>query len=381
MMRRFSPFEVGLIFIDDSTNFGSMYSTPFFWFILLTFCLLLLGGCEESTPAQAGAVATTSSFSPLTNWVDTAHVQAGSFQRELLSHGKLMAQRQAELRFVLAAPIVAISVANGQAVEAGRLIASLDDTSQRQAIAEAEVALAQADLERKDLLLTAGHLQPDSASVPAPTWALATLQSGHRTAQLALAKAHHQRRQTEIRAPFAGRIADLKAQPHQQANLTEPLCLLLDLDPLRIEFSVLETELDMVTQGALVQIEPVALPHQAFTGRITEINPRVDDNGQLRVFARVRNPRGQLLPGMSAQVRLQQAIPDQLIIPKSAVVLRQGRPVAFVYQRDTAYWHYVTPGLENSQHYTIDEGLEASQTVITQGNLNLGHLTPVRVER
>jgi len=119
----------------------------------------------------------------------------------------------------------------------------------------------------------------------------------------------------------------------------------------------------------------------AFTGRITEVNPRVDDNGLLRLSAQVRNPQRQLLPGMNVQVRLQQAIPDQLFVPKSAVVLRQGRPVVFVYQQDTAYWHYVTPDLENSQHYTITDGLEANQTVITQGNLNLGHLAPVKIEQ
>lgn len=358
-----------------------MYHANTLWAITITLVALISHSCKPSTSAQPGADVLPASAPAPTNWVDTARVIAGTFQRELLSQGKLAAQRQAELRFALPGPIAALPVANGQAVAKGQLIARLDATPQQQALAQAEVELAQAAVERRDRLLTAGHLPPDSATVPAEAWDLATLQSGHRAAQVAVDQARYQLTLTELRAPFAGRIADLSAQPHQQANPAEPLCLLLDLDPLRVAFTVLETELDMVTPGATVQVEPVALPSQTFTGRITEVNPRVDDNGLLRLSAQVRNPQRQLLPGMNVQVRLQQAIPDQLFVPKSAVVLRQGRPVVFAYQQDTAYWHYVTPDLENSQHYTITDGLEANQTVITQGNLNLGHLAPVRIDQ
>ncbi len=358
-----------------------MYNANTLWAITIILVALISHSCKPSTSTQPDAETLPTSAPSPANWVDTARVIAGTFQRELLSQGKLAAQRQAELHLALTGPIIALPVANGQAVAKGQLIARLDATPQQQALAQAEVELAQAALERRDRLLTAGHLEPDSTAVPAETWNLATLQSGYRAAQVAVNQARYQLAQTELRAPFAGRIADLSVQPHQQANPAEPLCHLLDLDPLRVEFTVLETELDMVASGATVQIEPVALPGQTFTGRITEVNPRVDDNGLLRVSAQVRNPQRQLLPGMNAQVRLQQALPDQLFVPKSAVILRQGRPVVFVYQRDTAYWHYVTPNLENSQHYTIAEGLEANQIVITQGNLNLGHLAPVRIDQ
>ncbi len=70
---------------------------------------------------------------------------------------------------------------------------------------------------------------------------------------------------------------------------------------------------------------------------------------------------------------------EALVIPKSAVVLRSGRQVVFTLDGDKAMWHYVTTGLENLDQYTVTDGLAPGMTVITSGNINLAHETPVKV--
>jgi Na+-driven multidrug efflux pump len=69
----------------------------------------------------------------------------------------------------------------------------------------------------------------------------------------------------------------------------------------------------------------------------------------------------------------------QLVVPKSAVVLRSGKQVVFTLTEDKAYWNYVHTGLENADSYTIIDGLKEGDIVITSGNINLAHEAPVKV--
>ncbi|MEM7657889.1 MAG: efflux RND transporter periplasmic adaptor subunit, partial [Bacteroidota bacterium] len=113
-------------------------------------------------------------------------------------------------------------------------------------------------------------------------------------------------------------------------------------------------------------------------GKVQSLNPRVDEDGMVQVMASVRNSRSGLLPGMNVRVVLQQSLADQLMVPKSAVVLRQGREVVFTAKHDTAWWHYVTTRHENTNFVTIEEGIQAGDTIIVTGNLNLAHKVPIR---
>ena len=101
----------------------------------------------------------------------------------------------------------------------------------------------------------------------------------------------------------------------------------------------------------------------------------------IQLIAHVRNKDQKLISGMNVKVRISKAVSDQLIIPKSAVVLRQGKPVVFTWANDTASWNYVVLGLENSRDWSIQSGLAANDIVITSGNLNLAHQSPVKVAK
>ena len=350
------------------------------YFSCFIFILFVAGCTFSSQDEQPPEELPSRRYSESVNWVDTAQVTFGTFHRELPSNGKLVASRRAELAFEHDGLILDVVVKNGQRVRKGQVIARLDDTQVRQQLRQAKARLAQSDLDRRDALISAGYLQVDSANIPAEILTLAALQSGYTQAKLDLQAAQHQLDLAELRAPFSGTIADLKAQPYQHSQDHRPFCLVQDLQPMQVAFFVLETELGMLEKDNSLIIEPLAREGQQYTGSILSINPRVESNGMVEVVARVDHSGQELLPGMNVRIILRQAIADQLIIPKEAVVLRQGRPVVFVYQNDTAYWHYVTPGLENSHFVTVREGLTPHQTVITDGHLNLDHMTPVQVE-
>jgi hypothetical protein len=82
---------------------------------------------------------------------------------------------------------------------------------------------------------------------------------------------------------------------------------------------------------------------------------------------------------MNVRVSIHRSVGKQLVVPKGAVVLRSGKQVVFTLSGNKAYWNYVHTGLENADSYTITDGLKEGATIITSGNINLAHESPVKV--
>ena len=93
------------------------------------------------------------------------------------------------------------------------------------------------------------------------------------------------------------------------------------------------------------------------------------------------------MDGMNVKVLIQKEIPDQLVVPKSAVLLRDNQEVLFKCTNDTiAFWTYIQTTGENTTSYSVighlDKGavLESGDTIIVTGNLNLAHESRVEVK-
>ena len=72
-------------------------------------------------------------------------------------------------------------------------------------------------------------------------------------------------------------------------------------------------------------------------GRISEITPLVDKDGMVQVKAAV-NDKGQLFEGMNVRVSIHRSLGKQLVVPKSAVVLRSGKQVVFTLTEDIPFF-------------------------------------------
>ena len=153
-----------------------------------------------------------------------------------------------------------------------------------------------------------------------------------------------------------------------------------------VEFSVLETEIGEISPNKVVKVFPFVNETKIFHGRITEINPVVDEFGHVKVKALIENTNG-LIEGMNVKVKIETSVPGQLVVPKSAVLQRQDQQVLFKYTEGTAFWTYVQTGLENSSSFTViaspdkSASLIAGDTVIISGNLNLAHGSEVEIQK
>ena len=146
---------------------------------------------------------------------------------------------------------------------------------------------------------------------------------------------------------------------------------------MEVQFSVIESEYSFLSRNMPVGIIPFTDDSIQIKGNISNINPQVDDTGMIKVTATLHN-NGRLIDGMNVKVVIRKPVPDRLVVPKEALVIRQGKDVIFIRQDSLAIWKYVTVDSENSTSISIKEGLEAGDLVITGGNVNLAHETIVR---
>jgi len=305
--------------------------------------------------------------------VSVVKVNRGVFMRELQSNGRLTAVEKANLRFRHSEIISSISARNGQRVEAGQEIARIDDFELKNRVLTATEAVENALVALHDYLLGFQYELKDTAIVPP-----AILQTGYAKAQLlgarvALSQAQYHLEHAVLRSPIAGVVANITAKEHNPASVSEPFCTVIGNDRFEVEFSVLESEIELLKISNDVVIEPLAFLGLKMKGVLNSINPVVDRNGMAQAKALVHNVQGRLYEGMNVRVMVQQAIPDKLVVPKQAVVMRSDRQVLFVYAQGRSQWRYVKTGLENSREFTIEEGLEAGEEVIVSGNFNLAH--------
>ena len=312
------------------------------------------------------------------NTVTVMPLHATDFNHELISNGKLSARRFVDLRFESVETIAEIYVKNGDRVTKGQKLGELAPFRLKNKTTQAREALDRAKLELQDVLIGQGYAIEDSAKVPAATMQLVRTKSGYEQALAQYELAQYEEQHATLTAPFDGIVANLFAKQFNTASTSDVFCTIIDPLSLEASFTVLENELPLIKTGDKVEVNPFAMPEVKTEGRISEINPLVDENGMVRVKATVSNS-GKLFEGMNVRVSIQRSLGKQLVIPKEALVLRSGRQVVFTLVDGKAFWNYVQTGLENAGHYTITENLKEGDTVITSGNINLAHDAPVTV--
>jgi RND family efflux transporter MFP subunit len=344
--------------------------------LLLSICVLLFAcqdkNMDEQEIAQANIKTSNIENPPIE--IQTTPVQVGQFPLRILTNGTVQAQQKVELKLETSGKIVQLPIQVGNRVKKGQLIVQLDDQAQQLQLTQANIQLEETNVNKADLLIANGGEAFQDTSVTAEKLKLVNTLSGYDKAQHNIRQAKYELQQTKLFAPFAGIVADVKVKQYQQANAGETVCTLLNPSSFEVKFTLLEEQALAIKKGQTVKIEPLS-SQNTLTGRIAAINPIVSEQGLVTIYARLLSTRVSLFEGMNVKVIIEDRVPNQLIIPKSAVVLRSEKPVVFTYsaEEQLAKWNYVTVAHENDSLVAISEGLEQEMLVIYEGNLNLDH--------
>lgn len=265
------------------------------------------------------------------------------------------------------ATVIRLPFREGQAIAKGGLIAQLDDAQMR-----AEEERAQAILEQRRVTFERIKTITDEGLGTAQSLDDAAAALKVAEAELALIRARLQK--TRIVAPFAGITGARRVSPGTFLRAGMPITELAQIDRLRVTFSAPERYYGSLQRGAELKVSTTAYPGYELTGHVDVIEPIVDESTRrVRIVARLDNPGGKFRPGMSANVTVVlHERPDALVIPSEAVFVEGNQALVYLIQPDSTVARMpVELGTRQRENVEIINGLAAGARVVRAGHQKL----------
>jgi membrane fusion protein (multidrug efflux system) len=302
-------------------------------------------------------------------------VTQSNWQATLTATGSISAVQGTVIKAQSAGVIEKIYVKSGQAVKAGEVLLSLENGIQKGELdyEKAQLHLSKLNYDRyKSLLKTGAAARKDYDQN------LYTYQSN--LAQVEKAKTQFD--QTIIRAPFAGQVGVTHLSIGQYLSVGSEILNLQQLDPLNVDFTVPEQNINRIKVGESVKIKSNAYPNKVFYGKVSAIDAAIDpDSGTLAVQARFPNSLKDfhLLPGNFVTVILEYGAPKEIIsVPQTAINYSNDGNYVFRIQGGKAEKTLVKLGGQYKQNIIINSGLKRSDVIVTIGGAKLHNGSSIR---
>lgn len=327
--------------------------------LLIAVVLLIAGGVGTWLILRGGAAG--GGRTPSTPRVDVAVAEVVEVQDTVTLPGRLRAAQAVSLSSEIAGVLVELAVVEGDKVEAGALVARLDDAVPQAALREAEVALADAERE----LVLARTLQERQIG---PAERIRQLEAHVATATARVDAAQANLAKTRILAPFPGRLGLRRIDAGAWVGPGTPIIELTRLDPIELVVAVPAIHLARLKVGQEVTATAPAFGKRIFTGQVRVIDPRVDPaSAAVTCVAEFANPEETLRPGLvvDAAVVLDQR--EGVRVAEAAVELRGGSSVVYVVADDKAVRRPVVLGARGPGWVEIREGVEDGEKVVIRG--------------
>jgi RND family efflux transporter MFP subunit len=356
---------------------------------ILAVLLILFAIFSRSKGDNASAAETTKTDAITVGPENIAVVANTTIMSGPSISGTLEPEREAVLRAQVSGSVLQTYADQGQAVNAGTVLARIDATGIQDAYtsARAQVVAARntADIATKDLarnekLLAAGAIaerdieQSRRSSIAA--------QAALEDANSRLASAERQYRSTTVTSPLGGIVSD---RPVSAGDVVQPgtaLYTVVDPSSMRLEASVPAEQLSLIRVGVPVVFTVSGYPGRQFVGHITRVNPTADPTTrQVRIYVSIPNAGRTLVGGLFASGRVSTATKNGLVVPAAAVDVRGTQPVVTRVKGGKAEHVNVSIGLTDRSTETTEilAGLMAGDTLLLGAAQGITPGTPVKV--
>lgn len=236
------------------------------------------------------------------------------WQKTIQAIGSLSASQGIILKPEISGRITAVYFRSGETIKVGDPLVQLNP-----AIFEAKL-----DASKAQTQLSAANYQRALTLYKQKVFAKADMDKAlatYHADQAQQAEAQAALAQTQIDAPFNGRLGLRLVDLGDYIDPSKPIANLDAIDPLRVDFRIPGTDLGKVAIGAKVNIRTSSCQNQIFAATVYAIDSQIDaDTRSLGVRASLSNTQQRLLPGAFVDVSLEVAKPQSLAtVPETAV--------------------------------------------------------------
>jgi RND family efflux transporter MFP subunit len=401
--------DLGSLRIEDRHRSGSSWGKRLAVFFGL---LVVIAGVS-------GGVYTLWNQKPVVE-VTVAQKPAGGREALLNASGYVTPRRRATIAAKITGRVTGVFFDEGTHVNAGQLLATLDDSDVRKAldaaradhlaakaaISDYEVQLrnARIQLHRAEQLQKAGvqtQEQLDNALTTTDSLQakIALAQSQVISAEARIQQAQQAVDNCTIRAPYTGIVVSKDAQVGEMVSPVSAgggftrtgIATIVDMNSNEIEVDVNESYIARVEPGQAVTAVLDAYPDWQIPSRVRTIIPSADRQKatvKVRISFLKLDPR--ILPDMGIKVTFLGAEPEKkssvaaaaaIVIPQSAVRDENGKKVVFLVKDDKAERRAVTLGTSRGSDTEVVAGLTPGDTVVVKGPTNLRDGQSVEVKK
>lgn len=333
--------------------------------------------------------------------VNAHAVTRGEIRAEIMGTGTLEARIKTTISPRIQERLAEVLVDQGDLVQAGQLLARLDDAELRQqvAVAEAALASARATVERvrsdegraqailqqarldharqADLIATkiasqadfdksAESLRVAESELKRAQATIVEAQSQVLTGEKTLLYRQEQLAFTEIRSPYAGLVT---RRDRDAGGVVVPggsLLQLIATNEVWISAWVDETAMSALASHQLARVEFRSEPTKSYAGEVARLGREADrETREFVVDVAVKQLPPNWMVGQRAEVFIETGRKsDAVMIPQSFVFWRESGPGVFVNDRGQARWRAITPGLRGWKDLEVTQGLSVGEQVV-----------------
>lgn len=330
--------------------------------LFLILIVALVSGCSRDSPAQTPQAPERNPA----HLVEIAVVERDTLGSTAVYNGTLRSRGIARVHTQEAGRISALPFFEGDLVDSGAVLGTLDDALLQAQLRRARALREQAEQNRRRLEDLGGRgLVSNEELIRSRT-------------ELAVASAEEALLLTRLgymtlRAPFAGVVSERLVEPGDAVAANTHVLTLIDLDTLITEVSVSELLLPHLRVGDPATVRIDALGGTEFPGSISRIHPTLDPGSRTGVVEVALEPVPDgARPGQYCRVVLTSRGAERRLIPFSALRRdRIGEHVFRLTDQGTVERVAVRSGLRLADRVEVLEGLDAGDRVVIKGFLNL----------
>jgi membrane fusion protein (multidrug efflux system) len=287
--------------------------------------------------------------------------------------GAVIPNESVALRSEISGKIEKIHFREGQPIKRGDLLVEIND---EEMVAQLErlkyTQKLNEDIEyRQRQLLEKEAISREEYEIALTTLNTTLSDIKEREARLAKHKLH---------APFDGIIGLRAVSEGSYISPSDLVVNIYNINPIKIEFSVPGKYSTFVNKGDFINFK-VESSENTFRGAIYAIEPRIDPRTRtLQIRAICRNDKRALIPGQFANIDyVLDVVPDALMVPAESVIPELNSHKIFTYKNGIVSQEVIAIGLRTEDEVQIIDGINAGDTVITTGILQIRQGMPVDI--
>lgn len=263
--------------------------------------------------------------------------------------------------------IQAVNVKVGDKVQAGQVLAVLDNETSAINLSNAQLQFdnAYTNYENGKQLFALGAVSQSE---------LNQLNMAYENANNTLRQAQMAMDYATVTAPISGTVTMSNADVGSYATASAPMFEIANVDTLEISTGINEQNVSKIAIGQEVLLRINSVSDQWMSGKITEISKVMNTQTKnYPVTVAMSNKDDALVAGMYAEIEVVvDHVDDVLVIPVDAIVYKEAQPVVFVIQPDgTVKEAHVEFGLDDGNKYVVTAGIQAGDQIVVKGNGNL----------